>query len=344
PVSRVTNQRGVTLVELLISTSLFGFLMVAVSSIFATQATNSARSSNENEFNEQLSSFANTLESYLTNTTQLIDCSCQGATNCVVGNAGSCAQAGKEDYCQSSSYIEVETEGADDPSEAGGSGNCNQAGDRGATPEGMHSRGCKRIIRVTYDPPTKVSGADPSWTVGKPGKITIDDRTSGTPQIIQEFKGAYFFRCGQHPVDSSNLTTPSSDLFRLEIKAKTRHSNLTDFSTEAEADGWYPAVGSNAADPGFMTGTHRQFASDFTFRNWNVPGVHFGRTTTYPECIQFDDAVKNVGITSDRLCCSGYYDPGPNVCIAQSACAPRGTGGVPAAVCCSKMRKAGVCL
>ncbi|MGZ6311149.1 MAG: PilW family protein, partial [Bdellovibrionota bacterium] len=70
------NQRGMTLVELMVSTALFGILVLGMMTLFSENSKKVAKSQNESRLSEQLVEFSEAIENTLGNATQLISCAC----------------------------------------------------------------------------------------------------------------------------------------------------------------------------------------------------------------------------------------------------------------------------
>lgn len=309
----------------MVTVGLFGALMLVMMSLMAETSRNSAKVQNEARLSEDLLQFSLAVESYLSNTTRIVQCSCGGT--CQINTAPDCVQSAA---CDLTNLFEFDYEDANDPSVVAGAG-CYPGASNPPTdaPDGLVLRGCKRRLRIALTPPSRVTPGNPASST--PGELRMEelDQTGAVVRTIQRLRGVYEFRCGRVPIGNGAI---SPDQFSFKIRAKTRATN-SPFGSPGY-DGWHPAD-----DPAFrfLEGTHRELSTHVSFRNLNVPGVHFGKAYSALNCVP-DGRARGADV-----CCSGYSDSG-GTCIPMDTCAPRGTAAATAAECCSLTLNAGACL
>jgi len=329
---------GTTLVELMVSTGLFSLVCLALASLFADHAKYSAKAQNDARLSESLLEFADTLETYLNNTTQVIACGCNsgGTPPCGFSEAVDCTTAGN---CNNTALLKFETETSPTPDATSADGCIFPAANAilpgGVTTNRLMLRGCKLQLQLSYTPPTQVIGATPS----QPGVLTLDlinPNTGAVARTLNQLPGVFSVKCGASSfvyVDESgaNVNQLVHDQFKLDISVKTRASNLG--LGDPSYESWHPL--DTAFN--FLRGTQRQIVENFAFRNLSVRGVMYGKAHSFMSCA-LDGQTEDQG-----NCCSGYrYATG--LCMPMSACL--GSGQTPAdfAECCSHVVYGGTCL
>lgn len=316
------NHQGMTLVEILVALALFGVLALGTATLLFDNGKFNQKSRNEVALSDMLEEFVYSTDTYLSNTTQMISCAC--GNSCIFDDSSSpnCMISGA---C-SDPLIRLEYEDANDPSMTSASSDCLFDG---VTIAGATLLGCKKRIRLSYTQPV---AANPG--PGAPGVLRIDleDNSGNVVRALSSLTGVTSLRCGHRPVNPSAATlVPSSDSFRIELSMKARMTNEPVPLTGM--DGWHPS------DTGYLAGTHRAAAADFTFKNLNVAGVQFGKPTSVTSC------AANGQSNTNAPCCSGYNDAS-NICISSATCSIRGSAtiGVAGSACCSLTASAGACL
>ncbi|MGZ3696837.1 MAG: PilW family protein [Bdellovibrionota bacterium] len=338
------NQRGMTLVELMVSTALFGILVLGMMTLFSENSKKVAKSQNESRLSEQLVEFSEAIENTLGNATQLISCACNPGTvgNCIFDQTPAnpdCAigQCGNPAAPAPLTLLRYEYEDAQNPSDPATNLQCVLGSPSSVsttiTPEGLILRGCKKRISLQVVQPVPVL---PTPKNAAPGQLAIVlEGLNGAPnKVITTLSGVTSLRCGQLPLDPTlpvAAQQPSPEQFHLEIGIKTRDTNLP--LAAPQWDGWHPL------DAGFYQGTHRTISTDINFRNINYPGVHFGKA------ISFNNCTADGAPSPDGNCCSGYQSAtAPNLCLAATACITSGLASTAAYECCSHKRINGSCL
>jgi prepilin-type N-terminal cleavage/methylation domain-containing protein len=336
----LTNSKGLTLVELMVTVALSGISSLMLMTMLASYSEHVARAQNDSNLSEQLVSFGDVLDSYLGNATLIQSCGC--ANNCVFSTAAAnettddCTTNGTCPSGTGSPILRFEYE---DSGDAGlvAFGTCGFSGGflPAAVPDGLVPRGCKRRARLTYTRPTTAAAGGQMGSLA----LTMED-AAGVPAIapILQLTGVTYFRCG-HPPDPVNPANPDTGAFKMSIRAKARANNYG--PRDPRFDGWHPI------DPLFAQGTHRSQKMDISFRNLNSAGIMFGKSSGEQNCT-IDGAADPNG-----NCCSGYWDPGTKLCMEMTETAPgvggclrRGVAAASVTQCCSHMMltAAGTCL
>jgi prepilin-type N-terminal cleavage/methylation domain-containing protein len=352
----VRGSEAFTLVEMMVSVAIFGILSVALATLFAKNAERNAISINEAQMTEQVSDFSDALESYLSNTTRVINCNCFSTSGaCLFDDtnfpAPSCMTAGLEGFCvpPTSAQVDFETEDANDPTQLAPTAVAGHCDPEGAQPRSnpqvsgsSWARGCKRRLRLVYVAPTRMNTVGATTKVGTPGELQIWDIDGAGVQIgatpVHRLPGVYYFRCGRPPqVPGPPPLKPAAAQFRFEIRAKSRANNAN-VSTlpQRVPEGWFPGTSATPADSTFTEGTHRNVRADVSFRNLNVPGVHFGKPSSILSCLSNGSAS-----ASSAECCSGYLIGG--ACSSAPVCMTKGQPGTTDS-CCSHMADSGNCI
>lgn len=296
---------GLTLVELMVSVALFGFAASMLATLFVQFAGKRTRSQNSSELAERLSQFAQSLEVYVTNATEIRNCGCNISNNCIYDPARECGLTGDCGL----PLLEIITEDSLDPGSFPGP-ECFGATTNprvGSTFPGLIPRGCKKRIQVQGFAPSTMTVGPPA-VVGTPGRLDIVDVTTGWV-VLQSLVGTYAVTCG---LVGSGAGDPAGTQFYFDIRVKARNSNLNTSPTPNLLEGWHPA------DPEFQRGTHRAYLTAIPFRNLTQPGLHYGKTVTFDNCTRDGDPAP------EGNCCSRYRDT-VGTCIPQAACIRAGT-------------------
>jgi len=276
----------------MVAIGLFGGISVAMMSLFGSYLRESVVAENQAQLSESMNEFQERLDVELGNTTQLVDCSC-GTRQCVFAGTTNPNCLDENAPC-GKVILRWETELSNLPSDP--SRESCVGGKNAKTQSDLQFRGCKRRLRLVIEPPVK--GA------GKPGEVRIesDEKPNDgdtVAEVLARLKGSYELRCGRGSVNSVSE-------FRLDLKAKARANNSVPGSPEFE--GFHPA------DAGFRSGTHRSALMNFSFRNLNSVGVHYGRSLKILNCVR--DGEKE---ESGRGCCSGFIKLS-GICLPVSEC------------------------
>jgi hypothetical protein len=304
----VFDEKGTTLIELMVAMGLFGGISVALMSLFSSYLAESMVAQNQVALNEAINEFHERLDTELGNVTQVIGCAC-GSANCVF-NSSAPVDCMKEGATCKTVLLRWETEKSNSPFLRQKSG-CLGEG-VGKTREQIELRGCKARMRLVMEPPVKGTGI--------PGEVRIerDDLPpdAAPSEILARLPGVYSLSCGR-----SSGTEPGQ--FRLELKAKARDRN--DGVTSSAFEGFHPD------DAGFNRGTHRSFFADLSFRNLNTSGVFFGRIQKIPSCVRDGEKASQSGAS----CCSGFFDSNLK-CLPTTECLGSGRESDSAGLdCCS---------
>lgn len=329
---------GLTTIELMTVIAVTGVLSLAIMGVLREAGSNAHHVKLQTELNRELEVFAYTLEQYLGQTVQLIDCNCTAAANGCRNDSLDVTLTPDGDI------LEFVYENASDPKTLPGSG-CLFNG-AGTTPIGTSAvsevvpLGCKRVMKLRYTRPTPTTVSAAST----PGKLELvwtqpSAAAGATGTVVATLNNVTNFACGM-TADTVNSQMSNSDI-KLRIDVKSRVNNTNNIN-----DPNYETWSDNAADTKLSTfnkGYRRTHLNQIYFRNITTPGLQFGKLRQVKNCIADNQASTDV-----MKCCSGYRDPLANICVASSSCTPPGDpapGGV-AEQCCSKMRDStlGTCL
>jgi len=322
------DERGVTLVELMISVAIFGTLVIASMTFFAEQAKFTGRGQNAIKLSDEMSDFTDSVDLYLRNTTQLISCGCNSAGACAFNETIDCTTAGN---CNNSVLVRFETETALDPGVSPYSGCLYDSSPEVAasiTNPPLMLRGCKKRFRLSYTPPTQTGTA-----ASQPGELVLsleNPTDNSVASVIARFSGVYFLSCGHlsysytNPLSGLVDTFISSDNFRIQIRAKAKMYNAPLGDTAYES--WHPSE----TGLRFNSGVHREFLGEYTFENLSYKGVVFGMSTTILDCIP-----DGMASPSASQCCSNFLSVDGD-CLAASQCIANGEGYAVMTECCSK--------
>ncbi|MBL7714483.1 MAG: type II secretion system protein [Bdellovibrionales bacterium] len=353
----VHSESGMTLVELMVSTGLFGIIAVTTATLYSQNATLQARAQNEIRLESGAQEFINALEVSLGAATRMISCGCGAsgttppcafsgapAADCVAGGclAGDAIAAGPAGI----QLIAFEAEDSNEPSITdpaasvipGCSGVVSAAG--GPPFSAMKMRGCKRIFEVRLIAPVPSAPGTPATS--QPGSIQINrckpdfdpaaptdcSANPASPQTMGSIPGVYSVWCG-HP---SNVDAAGANVgrdvasFRFDIRAKAKF--------EALSETWSPdPAQDNAAT--FGNGIHRTFSITTVLKNTSIRGVHFGKFSSDLCARDGQDPTNFAG-----TCCSGYRSFSTGMCVPTGSCirsgGPPSTQDVNAFIeCCS---------
>jgi prepilin-type N-terminal cleavage/methylation domain-containing protein len=331
PAALARDSAGFTLVELMITSALFGILSVAIGSMLAQHTKRVIRAQNAAMVAEQLAEFSLTLENYISNATFVFKSQASAVAPAnqytaipAAGGGGDCLMGG----CPNP-VLMFQSEDSASPMVTP-TGNClspnNAPVPSSVAPGGLVLLGCKHQYSLSFTPPT----AD-----GKnPGILALTEFTSG--KTISQLTGVYGFVAGY--VASEAAGTLNKNQYRFEIHMKARATNVA--PGDPEFDGWYPG------SQNFGNGYHRDLVTDVNLRNIATRGVYFAKAYAEANCDR-DGQVSVMGI-----CCSGYYDASSKTCLAMAdgtsaaaGCTQAGdtpTGGNLS--CCSHKLLGAVCL
>lgn len=318
----VKNELGMTLLEVIISMSIFTISALFIASVAEYQAKNQVLSSNVAKLNQDLLEFSLLIENHLSNATWIKSVTCANTlvdTDSIVGSAVDSCFLGDSTYCSTTSVIEFETETAMDPmalTPTSGT-NCSLGNTAATQTDTSFTRGCKKQFKLTYTPPSGATATTP-FDAGQPGTLILTDTASSNE--ISKLTGVYFFRCGFEPTRPDQIATsaPAAAL-AIEIRAKSRSNNQQKVDLIGDLDSWAPSTWDASQTGPFLKGIHRSLSFSVAFRNISTPGVHFGSTRTISNCIS-----DNQDSTSGLSCCSGYYSNKTGKCLARTSCKVHG--------------------
>ncbi|MCM0607220.1 MAG: prepilin-type N-terminal cleavage/methylation domain-containing protein [Xanthomonadaceae bacterium] len=349
------NQSGFTLVELMITTGLFGYCALMAGTLFAEGMRLVVTARAQADFNQQLISFNDSVDTYIANTTRVRSCLCgNDGLKCLYDASygsgtfptdGSRVPGGCDTYSANGSdsacdFLDFDSDTAMNPGQEA-TGNCigntgweaftgkavaTQTTDSLAVDYQLYPKGCKERFKLRWIPPTKNSESGGVYTVGVPGEIQmVKISLSGVETVMARVQGVYAFQCGFDAINRRSTSIggipPTVDDrgaatgFRLDIEAKTRRSQVP-FGAANVVESWAPQ---EVIPDQFTKGLHRVLSLNIQFRNLAAESIQFGRTVSFRGC-QPDNTAS---LTGD--CCSGYIDRGTGLCMPKTLCKTAGT-------------------
>lgn len=350
------NRSGFTLVELMITTGLFGYCALMAGTLFAEGMKLVVTARAQADFNQQLTGFNDVVDTYIANATRIRGCLCGSGTNCLYNGAtgtaalpvdgtsvptkcGAYIATGGENVCD---FLDFDTETENNPG-AEASGACIgsqgwdqmsgvQAVTQAAGPNRISGpppiawendyqlfpKGCKERIKLRFIPPRRNAFAAGNYTIGIPGEMQmVKISTAGTESVLAKISGVYAFQCGFDGLKRGTANQGAATGFRLDIEAKTRRQPAM-MGPANIMESWAPQDSTEGGLPFdlFKKGIHRTLELNIQFRNLSAESIHFGRTASFRGC----KADGQTTMASD--CCSGYFDRGTNRCLAKTSCVP----------------------
>ena len=279
----LSNQFGMTLVELMVSSALFGIIGMTMAGLYGSYLERNASVRKSAVMGEDLIEISATLDVIFSNVVEILSCSCNsgdpipcsfytdGTPNpdCTFGS--SCGTGTIK------TLLDVIVEDSNDPSRIS-DGDCLRNNAIIEVAGTLVPRGCKKRYSLSYSVPTKIDTSTTPPETGNPGRLLVTNVTTG--QVLTTIPGIYSVRCGRVRASGNTLL---SNRFHLEMKLKQRDDTQNAKVNPLDLEGWWPgdpAIGPLDRDPNFFKGYHREVSGSINFRNLETQGVYYGKTTT----------------------------------------------------------------
>jgi len=320
---------GFTLVELMISTGLFGYVAIMSSTLFSEGMKMVITARAQADFTQQIISFNDAIDSIVANTTRVVSCGCNATCTYVASGGGFPAASPA-----ATTILEFDSDTANNPGDTAagacigatttwsgftGAGATSGIAPSLSTDYQYYPRGCKERFQLLFSPPSPNTTTDggANFSTGQPGTLKLVKLTAGGgSQTMAQVTGAYDFNCGYE----SGAPTG----FRMEVKAKTKAVSMP-YGPSGSVESFSPLDTAM-----FLKGIHRMLSLNIQFRNLSNEAIQFGRTISYRGCTPDNQP------STDGNCCSGYYDRAAGNCIAPTGCLVSGAAAVGAwEKCCS---------
>ena len=354
------NRSGFTLVELMVSTGLFGYCALMMGTLFAEGSRLVVSVRAQADFNSEMILFNDVVDTYIANTTRIRTCLCGAPGTCLYDGTGiptslpkdgskvpadcgtySNAKTPTDPACD---FLDFDTDVANDPTQEA-TGSC--FGYSGWDQFSGANISKQASTHPVPAPVNDIDPTDPDFQIYPKGckermKLRFIPPTANTPSGTRESAGVpgeiqlVKISVGGAEQILSKLTGVYA--FQCGFEAKQNggaNGAPTSFRIDINAKTKRaPATAGEATsmeswspyDSNFPKGLHKILSLNIQYRNLSSEAIQFGRTQSFRGC-QADGTAIGAGTSADAAnCCSGYIDRfGSGLCIPQTACLPAKT-------------------